>query len=345
VGSNPAGGTIFRRPRAAQEASIVLSAETVFMINGDPVGVQERGDRLVKITRIAPILAFFIASFTACASQHSRLVSSRSSGVLPISRWPPACTLASKVWTCWPEGKTTIGTVVLFDNQEITMGPGAYPGQFFTIRLAQNSVGGHVPKWSKSFEFQSSYAYAPNTIVPVTFPNATENILFQYDSFDEKWIYLSRSTVQQLASVFQGAGTSIGDHPGRESSTKALFLPANIETGVFGDNGGFFGPEGNGVVSYAQIQSGVIQFCNYDATTTLATFRCNRSGGWRTAIAQTAPVQVPAGGCTEFNVQMLATSDQAANTFTGYVCYINPGNSTAAYATWNSVYNEEVPAN
>ena len=225
------------------------------------------------------------------------------------------------------------------------MGPAAYSGQFFTIRLAQDSVGGHLPKWSKSFQFQSSYAYAPNTLVPVTFPNATENILFQYDSSVDKWIYLSRSTVQQLAPVFQGAGTSIGDHPGRESSAKALFLPANTETGVFGDNGGFFGPEGNGVVSYAQIQSGVIQFCNYDAATTLATFRCNRYGGWPTAIAQTAPVQVPAGGCTEFNAQMVATSDQATSIFTGYTCYINPGNSAAAYATWNSVYNEEIPAN
>jgi hypothetical protein len=313
------------------------------MIHGEPVDEQVQ-DRLMNTIRIASILALFVASFSACALLHSGLVSGRSSGVLAISRWSPACTLASKVWTCRPEG-TNLGTVVLFDNREITMGPAAYSGQFFTIRLAQDSVGGHLPKWSKSFQFQSSYAYAPNTLVPITFPNATENILFQYDSSIDKWIYLSRSGVQQLAPVFQGAGTSIGDHPGRESSAKALFLPANTETGVFGDNGGFFGPEGNGVVSYADIQSGVIQFCNYDAITTLATFRCNRYGGWRTAIAQTAPVQVPAGSCTEFNAQMVVTSDQATSIFTGYVCYINPGNSKAAYATWNSVYNEEIPAN
>jgi hypothetical protein len=304
---------------------------------------RDRWQSLLISMRLAAILAL-LAGLAACGSQRSTHPGVPTSKVLAISQWKPACTLASKVWTCWPKG-TSIGTVLLFDSQEITMGPGAYSGQFFTIRLAQDAVGGHVPKWSKSFQFQSGYVYAPNTLVPVTFPNATENILFQYDSSLEKWIYLSRSVVQQLAPSLQGAGTSIGDHPGRESSSKALFLPANTETGVFGDNGGFFGPEGNGVVNYADIQSGVIQFCNYDAITTLATFRCNRFGSWHTAIAQTAPVQVHAGGCTEFNVDMVAMSDQATKIFTGYICYINPGNSTAAFATWNSVYNEEIPAN
>jgi hypothetical protein len=223
------------------------------------------------------------------------------------------------------------------------MGGGAYSGQFFTIRLTQDSLGGHVPKWSKSFVFQNSYFDAPNTLVPISFPNATENIMFQYDSSIGKWIYLSRSGVQQIAPTIQGSGTNIGDHPGSGGSTEALFLPANTETGVFGDNGGFVGPEGNGVVGYYEIQSGVIQFCNFDGITTLAVFRCNSVGNWPTAVAQTAPVQVPAGGCTEFQVQMIASGDPARSVFTSYVCYINPGDSAAAYATWNSLYNEEIP--
>jgi hypothetical protein len=223
------------------------------------------------------------------------------------------------------------------------MGPGTSSGQFFTIRLAQDSVGGRLPIWGSMFLFQSSRDKPPNALIPLTFPNAAENILFQYDTTVSKWVYLSRSGIQQIAPSVQGAGTSIGDHPGRASSTKALFLPANTETGVFGDNGGFEGPEGNGVVSYFQIQAGVIQFCNFDSITTLATFRCNTEGDWHQAIAETAPVQVPPGGCTEFQVQMVAGSATAPHIFTGHVCFINPGNSAAAYATWNSVYNEEIP--
>jgi len=223
--------------------------------------------------------------------------------------------------------------------------PSGVKGQFFTIRLTQDSVGGHVPTWDSIFQFQTSIANPANTLVPISFPNASENILFQYDDILDKWVYLSRSGIQQIAPTFQGEGTSIGGHPGNEGSTQALFLPANTETGVFGDNGGFFGPEGNGVVSYNQIQSGVIQFCNFDAITTLATFRCNTMGDWPSAKPQTAPVQVLAGMCTEFQVQMVAKGDPARAVFTGYVCFINPGNSVAAYATWNSVYNEEIPIN
>ena len=225
------------------------------------------------------------------------------------------------------------------------MDPGAPDGQFFTLRLMQDSTGGRVPTWGSMFLFQNSVANPANTLVPLSFPNTAETILFQYDSLAAKWVYLSRSGIQQIAPTIQGAGTSIGDHPGRVSSARALYLPANTETGVFGDNGGFFGPEGNGVVSYNQIQSGVIQFCNFDSIPTLATFRCNTVGDWPSAIAQTAPVRVLAGDCTEFQAQMAARSEPASRVFTGYVCFINPGNSAAAYATWNSVFNEEIPIN
>ena len=237
-----------------------------------------------------------------------------------------------------------MGTVILTGPQEISMPSGA-EGQFFTIRLTQDSVGGHIPTWTSIFQFQALSANSPSILVPLSFPNASENILFQYDAALDKWVYLSRSGIQQIAPTIQGGGTNIGDHPGRASSAQALFLPANTETGVFGDNGGFFGPEGNGVVSYYEIQSGIIQFCNYDAITTLASFHCNTVGNWPSAIAPTAPVQVPAGGCTNFQVQMIAAGSPAPRVFTGHVCYINPGNSAAAYATWNSVYNEEIPIN
>jgi hypothetical protein len=262
----------------------------------------------------------------------------------PLSATKDACTLASNVWTCSPIG-FSIGRLTLTDTQQITMGLGALAGQYFTIRLTQDSTGGRIPTWGSMFLFQNFSTNSANTFVPLSFPNSAENILFQYDDVLSKWIYLSRSGIQQIAPTIQGAGTNIGDHPGNASSVQALFLPANTETGVFGDNGGFFGPEGNGVVSYYEIQSGVIQFCNFDAITTLATFRCNTVGDWPSAIAQTAPAQVPAGGCTEFQVQMIAWSDPALRVFTGHVCYINPGNSAAAYATWNSVYNEEIPIN
>ena len=262
----------------------------------------------------------------------------------PLSATKDACTLASNVWTCSPTG-FSIGRITLTGSQKIRMGSGALAGQYFTLRLTQDSIGGHVPIWSSIFLFQNSSTNSANTLVPLSFPNAAENIVFQYDDVLSKWIYLSRSGIQQIAPTIQGAGTNIGDHPGNGGSVQALFLPANSETGVFGDNGGFFGPEGNGVVSYYEIQSGVIQFCNFDAITTLATFRCNTVGDWPSAIAQTAPAQVPAGGCTEFQVQMIAWSDPALRVFTGHVCFINPGNSAAAYATWNSVYNEEIPIN
>jgi hypothetical protein len=237
-----------------------------------------------------------------------------------------------------------MGTVTLTGPQEIVM-PSGSAGQFFTIRLAQDSVGGRVPAWDSIFLFQNSSPNTANGLVPISFPNAAENILFQYDDSLAKWVYLSRSSIQQMAPQIQGSGTTIGGHPGRASSVQALFLPANTETTVFTDNGGFFGPEGNGVVSYYEIQAGVIQFCNFDAITTLAVFRCNTIGSWPSAIPQTAPVQVPAGGCTEFQVQMVAAGNPATKVFTAHICYINPGNSAASYATWNSVYNEQIPAN
>lgn len=294
--------------------------------------------------RVAPILALVVASLTACATWHVSPITSISSTPVDTVSKPTACALASTTWTCSPTG-FSIGTIALTDNQKIKMKSGGSAGQFFTLRLTQDSQGGRVPTWGNMFLFQNSSTNSANTLVPLSFPNASENILFQYDDVLSKWVYLSRSGIQQIAPTIQGAGTNIGDHPGRGSSVQALFLPANTETGVFGDNGGFLGPEGNGVVSYYEIQAGAIQFCNYDAITTLATFRCNTIGDWPSAIPQTAPVQVAAGGCTEFQVQMVAWSDPAFRVFTGHVCFINPGNSAAAYATWNSVYNEEIPIN
>jgi len=294
--------------------------------------------------RIAPVLAILIASFSACATPRVSSIDGTSSSTISTTSRPSACALASSTWTCSPKG-FSIGTIILTDRQKITMKSGGLAGQFFTLRLTQDSQGGHVPIWGSMFLFQNSSTDSANALVPLSFPNAAENILFQYDDVLSKWVYLSRSGIQQIAPTIQGAGTNIGDHPGRASSVQALFLPPNTETGVFGDNGGFFGPEGNGVLSYYEIQSGVIQFCNYDAITTLAAFRCNTLGNWPSAIAQTAPVQVPAGGCTNFQVQMIAASKPASQVFTGHVCYINPGNSAAAYATWNSVYNEEIPIN
>lgn len=294
-------------------------------------------------TRIISLVTLLVASLSGCATQRVSSISSASPAILNTGRRTEACTLASNSWLCSPIG-FSVGTVTLTGPQEITM-PSGNEGQFFTVRLTQDSVGGHVPIWASIFQFQNLSANSIRRLVPVSFPNASESILFQYDESLDKWVYLSRSGIQQLAPTIQGAGTSVGDHPGRESSVQALYLPANTETGVFGDNGGFFGPEGNGVASYYQIQSGAIQFCNHDAITTLAVFRCNTSGDWPSAKAQTAPVQVPSGGCTNFQVQMVANGDPAPKVYTGYVCYINPGNSAAAYATWNSVYNEEIPTN
>ena len=299
----------------------------------------------MNITRIAPILALLIVSLAGCATRHISPISGTSPTMTGSAPRPAACTLASNTWKCNPKG-FSIGTIILFsDTQKITMGPGGSAGQLFTLRITQDSIGGRVPTWDKMFLFQNSSTDPANTLVPLSFPDAAENILFQYDDAIAKWTYLSRSGIQQIAPTIQGSGTGIGDHPGRASAAQALFLPANTETGVFGDNGGFFGPEGNGVLSYYQIQAGAIQFCNYDAITTLATFRCDTVGDWPSAIAQTAPVQVPPGGCTEFQVQMIAGGNPAPRVFTGHVCYINPGNSAAAYATWNSVYNEEIPIN
>jgi hypothetical protein len=298
----------------------------------------------MSFIRIASMLALFVASFAACATRRISPITASSPATIATLSSNGACTLASNVWTCSPDGHR-IGTITMSGAQEIRMRPGASDGQFFTIRLAQDSQGGRVPTWGKMFLFQNSSTDSANTLVPLSFPNAAENILFQYDDGLSKWVYLSRSGIQQIAPTIQGAGTNIGDHPGRGSSVQALFLPANTETAVFGDNGGFFGPEGNGVVSYYEIQSGIVQFCNYDAITTLAAFRCNTVGNWPSAIAQTAPVQVAAGGCTNFQVQMIAASNPASRVFTGHVCFVNPGNSAAAYATWNSVYNEEIPIN
>jgi hypothetical protein len=293
--------------------------------------------------RMAPILALFMASLAACAARQVSPIAGPWSATIPAALRRTACTLASTTWTCSPTG-FSIGTVTLTGAQKIAIASGGSPGQFFTIRLTQDSHGGSVPTWGSMFLFQNSSTDSANALVPLSFPNAAENILFQYDDALSKWVYLSRSGIQQIAPTIQGEGTTIGDHPGRASSVQALFLPANTETQVFSDNGGFLGPQGNGVFSYYEIQAGAIQVCNFDAITTLAAFHCDTVGDWPTAKAQTAPVQVAAGGCTEFQVQMIARGAHALGVFTGYMCFVNPGNSAAAYATWNSVYNEEIPS-
>jgi hypothetical protein len=313
------------------------------MLLGLPCTKRESGAPMNGI-RLAPLLALLIVSAAACASQRAGNSARTSSVTVGSAPGPAACTLIKDTWTCSPVG-FGIGRVVLTGAQTIKMGKGGTDGQFFTVRLIQDSKGGRVPTWGSMFQFQNSVTNPENTLVPLSYRETAENILFQYDSEQAKWVYMSRSGIQQIAPTIQGAGTSLGDHPGRVSSTQALRLPANTETGVFGDNGGFFGAQGNGVVSYDEIQAGVVQFCNFDAITTLAVFRCNSVGDWPSAIAQTAPVKVPAGGCTEFQTQMVAGGDPAFRVFTGFVCFINPGNSAAAYATWNSVYNEEIPLN
>ncbi len=292
--------------------------------------------------RLSPLLALLIVLLDACASQPPGHPDRTIPVTAGVARQPDACTLKENVWTCSPIG-FSLGRVTLTGAQQIEIGPGASDGQFFTVRLAQDSKGGRVPTWGSMFQFQNPVTNPANTLVPISFRDTAENILFQYDSVLAKWVYLSRSGVQQIAPTIQGSGTTVGGHPGNGGSAQALYLPANTETAVFGDNGGFERDEGNGVVSYYQIQSGAIQFCNFDSITTLAAFRCNTTGNWPSAIAQTAPVRVPAGGCTEFQAQMIAASNPASHVFTSHVCYINPGNSAAAYATWNSVYNEEIP--
>ena len=160
------------------------------------------------------------------------------------------------------------------------MSSGGVDGEFFTLRLSQDPQGGRVPTWGSMFLFQNFINNPDNTLVPLSFPYAVETILFQYDDVLSKWVYLSRSGIEQIAPTIQGEGTNVGDHPGNGGSVQALALPANTETAVFSDNGGFEKPQGNGVINYYQLQSGVIQFCNFDAITTLATFRCNSCGEW-----------------------------------------------------------------
>jgi hypothetical protein len=292
----------------------------------------------------APILALMIAWVAGCASQHGPLAYHASSAPRAIAPHPNACKLASNTWTCTPSGFST-GRIYLTGNQQIRMGAGGVDGQFFTLRLSQDLEGGRVPTWGSMFLFQNFINNPRNTLVPFSFPYAVETILFQYDDVLSQWVYLSRSGIQQIAPTIQGEGTNLGDHPGNGGSAKALALPANTETAVYSDNGGFERDQGNAVINYYELQSGVVQFCNFDAITTLATFRCNTVGNGSQAKAQTAPVQVPAGRCTNFEAQMIARGDLAYSVFTGYICYINPGNSTASYATWNSVYNEEIPIN
>lgn len=250
-----------------------------------------------------------------------------------------ACTLSSSTWTCSPSGYS-IGTLTLTGNQTIDMGSGGTAGQLFTIRVTQDSTGGRIPTWGSMFLFESSNNQgSSNTLVPMAFANGNEDITFQYDDTLSKWVYLFRSSMQQIAPTFQGGGTTIGTHPGNGGQSAATLLPPNTETQVFSDDGGF---DTGGVYYYTQLQVGVIQFCNYGTVTTLATFHCNL-GNENSPTVHTAPAEIPPGQCTEFHLNEPANQSEAPTTFTGYECMINPGNTTGGYATWNSVYNEEVP--
>ncbi len=119
------------------------------------------------------------------------------------------------------------------------MSSGGVDGEFFTLRLSQDPQGGRVPTWGSMFLFQNFINNPDNTLVPLSFPYAVETILFQYDDVLSKWVYLSRSGIEQIAPTIQGEGTNVGDHPGNGGSVQALALPANTETAVFSDNGGF----------------------------------------------------------------------------------------------------------
>ena len=143
------------------------------MIHGEPVDEQVQ-DRLMNTIRIASILALLIASFTACASRRVSPITGTSPTTLAAGPRRAACTLASNSWLCSPIG-FRIGTVILTGPQEISMPSGA-EGQFFTIRLTQDSVGGHIPVWTSIFQFQTLSANSPSVLVPLSFPNVSENI-------------------------------------------------------------------------------------------------------------------------------------------------------------------------
>src|SRR5258708_13653661 len=181
------------------------------MIHGEPVYGQGTRDRMMNTTRIVSILALFVASFTACASRGDSPITGTSARTTAAAPRRAACTLASNSWLCNPIG-FSIGTVILTGPQEISI-PSGVEGQFFTIRLTQDSAGGHVPTWTSIFLFQALSANSASTLVPLSFPNASENILFQYDTALDKWVYLSRSGIQQISPTIQGAGTTISDPP------------------------------------------------------------------------------------------------------------------------------------
>lgn len=252
-----------------------------------------------------------------------------------------ACTLVSTSWTC-DASLGSIGTIVQTATAQNINIINPKPGQIFTLRLGAGT-GGFVPTWNlTNILFPSAMTAPPGVFVPISYAGVFENLMFQYDDTLAQWIFLSRSGNQQLGQTFQGGGTNIGDHPGNGGSVAALALPANTETSVFSDNGGFQSAQGNGVQAYYQLQVGVIQVCNFDSIPTLVAFHCIM-GFANSHTVQTAPVPLASGQCTEYQVQNAANNSTAPISFTGYNCYVNPGNSAAAFATWNSVYNEEVP--
>lgn len=301
---------------------------------------------------IGAIVAAILATW--CSSAPAQPVAYPAITSLSASKNP--CTLASTTWTCNPAdsaGIYNIGTITLTGNQTINMGANPTPGQFFTIRLTQDGSGSRYPVWCTAiagtctgppflFEnfnnIEGSVGNA-NTLVPIAVHGTFEHILFQYDDALSKWVYLARSGIQQLASGSQGGGTTIGPHLGNNASVAALALPANEETQVFADNGGFFT---GGVYQFVQLQVGVIQVCNFDAVSTLAVFHCDLLSVYSPTV-QTAPVLLSSGQCAEFGIDNPAGLWPATQYYGGYSCFVNPGNSAAAYATWNSGYNEEVP--
>jgi hypothetical protein len=253
-----------------------------------------------------------------------------------------ACVLKAKTWTCDPSSHR-FGTVTLTGNQTIVMSSGSTAGELFTIRLGQDATGGRIPTWGPMFLFRDPSSQQLNALTPLTYPKSGEDIQFQYDNTLSKWEYLSRSGVQQIAPSFQGGGTGMGAHLGNNGGVAALPLAPNTNTKVFYDNGGFFPPEGGGVVTYYQLQVGIIQVCNYGPPT-LVTFHCSVGGGATSITSMTAPDLIASGSCREFGLDNTTFLLQATTQFGAYACFINPGNSESVYATWNSVYNEEIPA-
>src|SRR5260370_33516986 len=126
--------------------------------------------------RVASMLAFFVASFTSCATRRVSPIAGTSSTTM-VSTRPDACTLASDIWTCNSTGFKT-GRIHLTGNQQIRMAPGAVDGQFFTLRLSQDLQGGRVPTWGKMFLFQNFISNPTNNFLPLSYHSSAEKLRF-----------------------------------------------------------------------------------------------------------------------------------------------------------------------